>query len=431
MTMKRLTFAALIVATMIGSAEAAPRRVCFELRFKDDRSSNNCATSLETGNRRGCSNGEDLNHMGAVVELWDKDPDGSDELIGRWVYQYTGGTCAEFEWDNNSTANAEHEANPDVYVRYVNEVRDLANTRSVIAVTSDGGAHSGIWWRNGVPDNPDLLVANECTEGIDCWIFPQGWMLPSDDVNTDIAKRAMVLDSAQHGLEVFAGIMTANVNIRVPDTTETCPLGCNTSRTNIQLQDDHTTDGFLVTHELGHVIQKQIFTQDSLRNDCSKSGDNWSMTSDEYDSCASQEGLATYAGLAAWYDGGVENTNPIIWGRNFESAVPHYSTCGANRGVVLQVAKAFWDMDDITNEAAAPPAATGADDNDAWYPHSIVQAYSQFPSGTGNRQKNESDADGVNIRDYHANTNSAWFFSSATQFISMLDHNCLQSQDNN
>jgi hypothetical protein len=134
--------------------------------------------------------------------------------------------------------------------------------------------------------------------------------------------------------------------------------------------------------------------------------------------------------LAAWYDGGVANTNPRAWGHSFEAARPHYLICDDNRSVVLQVAKAFWDMDDITNEGALHPAATGADDNDAWYPHSMIQAYSQSPSGTGNRQKNESDADGVNIRDHHANTN-AWFFSSATQFTSMLDHNCIQSRDNN
>jgi hypothetical protein len=107
----------------------------------------------------------------------------------------------------------------------------------------------------------------------------------------------MVLDSAQHGLDVFAGLMTANVNIQVPGVN--CPSACSHDRTTINIPDSLTTDGIRVTHELGHVIQMQILAQDTLRSDYSKSGEGWSPTSDEYDSCASQEGLATYAGLGA------------------------------------------------------------------------------------------------------------------------------------
>ena len=429
--MKKTLLATLVLTALSASAQAATRTVCLRLSFKDNRASANCATTGETGNERGCAPGNDVDHLGAVVELWDKDSDGSDEKLGRFVYTTPNGTCWTFEWDNNSTANAEHEANPDVYPKYVNEVKNTGNTRSVVAKKSDGSSHSAVTWRNGRTGEPDRYVASECKTGTQCWILPGGgWLLPATDVNTDVAKRAMVLDSAQHGLEIFAGIMTSTVNIRVPDTTGTCSTACTTSRTNIQLPDVFTSDGIRVVHELGHAVQMQVFAQDTLRDDCSKNGAGWNLTSVEFDSCATQEGVATYAGLASWYDGGVANTNPNVWGFTFETATPNASTCSANRGLALQVAKSYWDMDDVTNEVAVAPAAMGDDDGDAWFPLSIMQGYNQFPAGTANRQKSESDSNGLNVRDYVSDTNVNWFGGSATQTQTMLNHNCIQSQDN-
>ncbi len=39
-------------------------------------------------------------------------------------------------------------------------------------------------------------------------------------------------------------------------------------------------------------------------------------------------------------------------------------------------------------------------------------------------KKNESDANGVNVRDYRANTNF-----TTTQATTMLNHNCIETQD--
>lgn len=186
-------------------------------------------------------------------------------------------------------------------------------------------------------------------------------------------------------------------------------------------------DGLLVAHEVGHTVQAQMFAVDNLRADCSQNGLGWSMTGAEFDSCATTEGFASYAALASWYDGGTIGTQPFGWGFNFENATPQSSTCADNRAFALQVAKAFWDFDDVNNELADPVAGT-ANDQDGWFPWDIAYAWRFFPAGTSNRQKSESDRHGVNVRDYRANTN-AWFGNSPTMVETIIDHNCLTSQD--
>ena len=73
-----------MTVVLCGVASAATRTVCLELRFKDNRNPAQCALTTATGNQRGCSPGNDMNHRGAILELWDKDSDGSDEMIGRF-----------------------------------------------------------------------------------------------------------------------------------------------------------------------------------------------------------------------------------------------------------------------------------------------------------------------------------------------------------
>jgi len=421
----------LAVAGLSGTASAATRTVCLELSFLDNRDHANCATIFEPGNFRGCMNGDFLPHVGAVIELWDKDPDGSDELIGRFLKQSTGQSCWAFEWDSNSSANGEHEANPDVYAVWVNEVRNTGNNRSVFARQANGSAHAPVSWRNGISGEPDRYVAQECTTAGACRILPGKALVPSADINTDVAKRSLVLDSAQHTLQQFGGIMTHDVNIEVPDAECAPTPACSHSRTKITMSDGAVTDGTTVAHEIGHNIQKQVFNRDSLRNDTSNNGFGWNLTFPEFDSAATTEGFATYVALASWYDGGVANVNPNLWSMRFEDAAPFAtSSCGANRGLALQSAKAFWDLDDITNEAGAGRASSFAD-NDAFFPFAIAMAWGTFPAGTANRQNFEEDNHGVNVRDYHANTVAPFFGSSPTMFTTMLRHNCVVDQDDN
>jgi hypothetical protein len=425
----KVFFTTLLVLGLVGgTAAAATRTVCVNLRLKDNRDGNQCAQTWESGSKRGCSPGGDVNHRGAIIELWDKDPDGSDERIGSWSYWFEGGSCMTFEWDSNGTANAEHEANPDVYAVFINQVFGPQASRSVTALKQDGTGHPAVSWRNGEAGAPDRYVANECTTAGACWIFPGGYLLPAGDVTTTAAKISMALDSAQHALETFSGIMTLNVNMRMPDTT--CPTGCvdgSAWRTLVHIPDNLMTDGVLVAHEMSHTVEAQRFGINTLRDDCSANGAGWNMTSSEFDSCSTTEGFATYGGIVSWYDPDNTATNPIGWGLNFESATPQDNgTCANNRAFAVQVARAFWDFDDVNNEAGVGVAA-GSNDREGWVTTDVAVAWDRFAPGTANRQSFENSSNGVNVQDYRANTNS-FFGNSPTMTETILNHNCLQSQ---
>ena len=79
------------------TASAATRTVCFELKIADDRT--NCPVTSTPGAKRGCNPGHDIDAVGHVFELWDKDdPENApDEYIGKWVIPGSGRVCATFE----------------------------------------------------------------------------------------------------------------------------------------------------------------------------------------------------------------------------------------------------------------------------------------------------------------------------------------------
>jgi hypothetical protein len=345
--------------------------------------------------------------------------------------QYAGGTCYTFEWDSNSSANSEHEANPDVYIKYLNQVYRSANTRYVTARQADGSAHGTISWRNGNSGSADAFVANECTTAGACWIWPGGYLLPSTDINSTTAKISMALDSAEHSLTALGSNLSSNITMEIPDS-ECGTSACAASDTRYVIPSGLMTSGHHVTHEIAHLIQMQRFSRSSLRDDCSNGSSSWLPDGPEYESCATTEGFADYAGASAWYDGQVLGTTPLLGGFDYEDATPFNNfNCTVNRFYPLQVSKAFWDLDDQTNENGVGVAAS-YNDRDTFYTWDIAYAWTLFAAGTGNRQNFESDGgspeNGVNVRDYHANTSSAWFGSSS-MFQSMLEHNCIQSQD--
>ena len=128
---------AALALTGAQAAGAATRTVCFELKIADNRTS--CPTTTTTGAKRGCSPGNNIDAVGHVFELWDKDTDGVDEYIGKWAISGSGRRCATFEWENSSYDLGE--ANPDVYVKYINRVnRSVGGSIYVQAVDTDGSA---------------------------------------------------------------------------------------------------------------------------------------------------------------------------------------------------------------------------------------------------------------------------------------------------
>jgi hypothetical protein len=169
----------------------------------------------------------------------------------------------------------------------------------------------------------------------------------------------------------------------------------------------------------------QEFNQDDLRDAC---GSSHSFTSIEAESCVTTEGFANYAGAVAWWSPSNASSNPQCWGTSFETAAPNLGTCSDNTQIELQAAKAFWDLDDANNEAGSG-AATGDDDLRDESSTTIMNGWDRFPNGTANREDFENDNDGVNVRDYFGNNSAVFTGSSFAE--TLLDHNCVQSMDNN
>lgn len=418
-----LVAATFLMLTALG-AEAAERTVCFRLKLRDDRW--NCATTAETGNRRGCNRGGYVDVVGHHIQLWDKDTGSADEYIGTWYIGGGGTQCATFEWEHASYSKGE--ANPDVYLRYINRANrtGYSNYIEIEAVDTDGSAHAATTWRNGQPGDPDRYVARNCAAGGSCFIFPSGSLVPTNDIASERALWIMALDSAQHAVQVFGEIMDTHIDLHYPGRAD-CPTSCSVSREEIHITASRGNNGFNVAHEVGHLVQMQEFNQDFLRNDCSRNGNGHSLTSLEHESCATAEGFADFVGVVSWYEPNNASTVPSGWGRNFETGATQFATCSDNAHNELQVAKAFWDLDDWNQEGGAG-AASGDDDDLAYSTTAIGRGWRQFANGTGNRQDAESGQDGVNMRDYYWNNTGR--FTASQFFETFIRHNCLQAQDN-
>jgi hypothetical protein len=416
-------FALLGVVLSASPLWAAERTVCFHLQFADERY--NCAEPAEAGSRRPCNPAGYSDAVGHQVELWDKD-DSDDEYIGTWYIGGAGTQCITFEWENADYSKGE--ANPDLYLRYINIANrtGYSNYITVKAVTTGGGDHTVTTWRNGQPGDPDRYVAVNCLAETTCYMFPSGSMVPTNDRASERALWIMSLDSAQHTLQVLGEQMNRHAKLHYPGKAS-CPTSCADDRENFHINVNQGGDGVLASHETGHLIQMQRFGQDNLRNDLSKGGAGWNLTSDEYDSGATTEGFASYVGVVSWYEPNRFDTVPIGWGLDFDAAAPTNSTCSANRGIPVQVAKSFWDLDDWNDEAGGGITA-GANDTLHYRTEDIIVGWDFFPNGNGNRQKNESDRDGVNMRDYYENTRG--WFTAGGYFDGFIPHNCLRDQAN-
>lgn len=405
-------------------AYAAEREVCFRMKFADART--DCPTTTTTGALRGCTSGN-TDMVGHFVEAWDKDAgDGSgDEYIGVWWLSAGGTQCITFEWENASSSLGE--VDPDVYLKYVNKVRATSGTSVTVEATdSAGNAHSKTSWRDGNGSNADAYVAQNCQAGSACQILSGGgWMIPTSDTASQRAKRIMALDSVQHALQVYGSVLDENVIMRYPCDPNGCGSSRAISQTVFDIDDDSSvTSGKVAPHELGHVLQMQMFDRNGLRDDCSLNGAGHSLTSIEYESCATTEGWANYVAAVSWYNPANSGSVPMGWGYNFETATPiHTSSCSNSGHTELQVAKAFWDLDDANNEAGVAPAV--GDDLKNSTSSFISTAWKQFPDGTGNGADQESDRDGVNAKDYFRNNQTR--FSGAFE-ETFLNHNCLNHQ---
>jgi hypothetical protein len=404
--------AGVLLLSAAGQAQATTRTICLEFQIRDERF--DCPTPGTTGVKRACDPGADfVNPVGMHYELWDKDPDGGDEFIGSWRIGGPGGRCVTFEWEGASYQKGE--IHPDVYavLHFSASAVASVNGASVSAVEDDKTGLGGVTWRDFEDGSH---VEWNCT---DTCSIPGGVMVPTHSTTSDMSQRFQMIDSAQRVLEMYNGVMRPlDVVARYPGTG--CPTGAAITRTEFCIPSTLGAEGDRVAHEMGHVVQMQMFNQDDLRDVLV--GGSWDMgsTSFETESGATTEGWAAYVGAVAWFDPQTTGVAPMYGGQNIETAAPANATCGSNRTLPVQAAKAFWDLDDANNEAGT--RAVADDDLDSKTSTSMALQWDEFGDGTGNRQDFESGDDGVNLRDY------LFRVDDATGAETMLEHNCLQGQ---
>lgn len=418
--------ATLLIGSLIAAApaSAATRTVCLQFKIADDRT--DCPESGDPGARRVCVPGGYGEVEGWLYELWDKDDDGNDEYIGTWRVGGTGRRCVTFEWENSSYDKGE--ANPDVYPILKNRVEPTGGGVRARGVDGSGTAYSQTTWRDGSAVDDDAYLAENCTTGASCQIVSGASLLPTSDTASNKGLMLMALDSAQRALQTFGSSINDTDEILIyvdelADLPAPCDTACAEDRTAIYIPDTLADDGDRATHEMGHVFQMREFGQDYLRDDCSLNGDGWSVTGEEYDSCSTTEGFASYVGIASWYDPNHASSAPFYSGFDAERATPQSATASVNAGIALQVTKAFWDYDDAPADTGTGCGA-GYDDTSNSGTTWLLNNWDVFSSGTADRKDYESGSNGVNMWDYDVNTGLA----STTTFIY---HNCLDSQEYN
>lgn len=409
-----------LLSALASSASAATRTFCFDLLLKDDRIE--CPTPTDPGAKRACHqefhnfttqpDGDYTHTVGALVEIWDKDDTTDDELIGTFILTSPTGGCAEFEWEN--TSYDKNEDDPDPYVIWTSEVRGTAGGPNVVARDLSNNRYGGVTWRGSAVTN--------CQAGADC---NQGvYLLVTTDSTTERGGRVMSLDSAQHMLEVYSSILESDdIDMLWPSTGSQA-----NDQNEFEVSETRGDQPQSPTHELGHVLQMQQFDENNLTNDCSLGGSGHFIGVAEFESCATTEGWAGYVAAVSLWDPQNNSSAPARFGVDYVDATPLDPVCSDNAGIEGQVTKAFWDLDDDENEAAQPPSGNNDEkDSDTI---TIAARWGVFPNGTNNREDQESDSDGVNLWDYHINSQSFWFDLEGTR-NTLLGHNCMGTQDTN
>lgn len=406
---------------LVTGALAASRTVCYQVQIRDQRVG--CPVVGTTGVTRPCNPGGYSDFVGGGVQLWDKDAVAADDdYIGTFRIGGTGTRCATFDWETVRQAHPDStEANPDLYIKVVYEVGPNTRSGPIIAMKdANGNTLPAVSWR----ESGALFNIADCATGTTCSFG--SIHVPTNSTTNDMAQRFMMVDSAQRNLEVHGQVMAATTvygwyPLLTTPTGADCSTGTAWNRTNFCMPQDRGDDGDVVSHEVGHLVNMQMFEQDSLR--CDKNG-SWNMVSSVgFDSGAMCEGFASYVAGAAWYDHRNTAVQPYFWGANLEAAalLPGV-TCDNHRDYPVQVAKAFWDLVDWNNEQGTRPGIAD-DDTENVSPANVFIWLDWFPDGTGNRQDRESDVDGVNMYDYS--------FHAGGKGETLLEHNCLIDQDPN
>ena len=268
-------------------------------------------------------------------------------------------------------------------------------------------------------------------------------MLPFSGLPLTLSSKGLLaLDSAQRTLAVYAGQMSSStITLQYPDGTTANPFGQTTSTTSFLFSATDMNNnpggilnGFRITHEMGHIIQGQLWG--GLPDyDCIGVHGMWDI---EYEGCATNEGWADYVSFVSWWNPDSSSARPSLDGDDFENANPVYwQDCATNAKMEGQVVKSFWDLDDANNEGAGYVdmdhdgfADDLVDGNNNGTPDADVQnsttafladGWAAFSAGTNNHQKSEPGSNARNMYDYD--------FNAGTGNTTALYHNCIAAQE--
>lgn len=238
------------------------------------------------------------------------------------------------------------------------------------------------------------------------------------------------VDGAAAALVPFVAVEDPNptqwVRLKIYDTA--CGGGCAVGQSETRFTWTKAQQPEVLTHEAGHIMFYREWDGEAGGNNTTKNDPSgtWSPWSDEYEEVTLVEGSATYIGVVAYYDPENSNVVPIFGGNDTERNVFQGVSCSNAYTRVGTAVRGLWDIDDVVNESADATVTSGyadATDLPSWF---ILGVLSNFPSGTGNRQRGESDDNGPNMRDYAVNAGLG-----ITSSRSLIHHNCLELQDNN
>lgn len=446
------TIAICAIASMFGlsGALAADRTVCFEIELEDARPLWLCPDANSPGVRRPCNGYEvgattydTTDITGFFYEVWDKDSSPEyDDYIGTWIMGGTGRRCVTFPWEGESYQYGE--ANPDVYLVLTPNVRAPAGGPVAKALDGSGAPHPNVSWRN----EANGWYSN-CTAGADCDIggSPTAVLVPNLVATGTLNAALLGLDTAQRALQLYDTAINDHSDIFIWIDEEANYTGngycdsnpdafaCAWGYSNMHVSVDGAVRAYDLNHEMGHLFHAREIGA-MLDPDYMFAGNpGWSYDKKEYQKAATIEGWAMYVGTVSWLDpedqsltGPPANpgTHPPFAGfpANLEDpAITAVVTCYAGRLIPHQVAKAFWDMDDARQDVgpSGGPNA-GREDTANLSTKFLLNQWSDFPPGWWNRTKGESDADGVNLRDYAFN-------APLGNLSTFLEMNCLEDQD--
>ncbi len=395
--MHSLIVVALVVCVSC-SAWAADRYFCASIKFKDRRSSctNRCIGSEhEVGRVDPCESGTDRFVAHIPLQLWDRDPGGTDEYIGTFLVESRGVSCFVFPWEGERYQTVDNETDPDPYVRLVDWYWEYGGQRLYVmqhVVPGNMITPPSVSWQSSYYSN--------CPENVLCW-DPYETLFVSSDPGSLENVLFNLGDTSIHAYYAFSSRIPEPFYMRYLEDANTCVF----SSSSVIISENSSLKPDVPTHEIGHLIHHQNIADKSFGSvDYSLSGNGHGLISQEYDRAATCEGWANYVAARSWWNPDNSSAMPCAFGYEIEDQTPPpgLTTLAENRGLELWAARGFWDLDDAAQDSGQSPCYEIIDTTNL-STTDIVDIWSVFPSGADDREAQEDGVNGTNLYDYYVN----------------------------